>query len=114
MDTPGYKELTIFDTLCLFYGVLLGFYAGICNQCNYGYLKQQGVQYTTQDNGKTTRQTSNSIVQTVKYDRSNLLSWAKYRKLTVFSNEDIKRIKLLDLKQSFRGKSGKKGTKMGI
>ena len=45
MDTPGFKELTIFDILCVFYGVLLGFYAGICNQCNYGYLKQQGVQY---------------------------------------------------------------------
>ena len=111
MDTPGYKELTIFDSLCIFYGVLLGFYAGICNQCNYGYLKQQGVQYTAQDNGTATRQTSNSIVQTIKYDRSDLLSWAKYRKLSGFSNEDIKRIKLLDLKQSFRGKRGKKRTK---
>ena len=90
MDTLGYKELIIFDILYLFYGVLLGFYAGICNQCNYGYLKQQGVQYTAQDNGMKTCQTSRSIVQTIKYDRSDLLSWAKYRKLSGFSNEDRK------------------------
>ena len=57
------------------------------------------------------RQSFNSIVQTIKYDRSNLLSWAKYRKLSGFSNEDIKRIKLLNLKQSFRGNRGKKRTK---
>ena len=43
MDTPGFKGVTIFDILCLFYGVLLGFYVGICMQCKYGYLKQQGV-----------------------------------------------------------------------
>ena len=47
MDTPGFKEVTIFDILCLFYGVLLGFYVGICKQCNHGYLKQQGVQHKT-------------------------------------------------------------------
>ena len=41
MDIPGFKELTIFDILCLYYGVLLGFYVGICNQCIYGYLKHQ-------------------------------------------------------------------------
>ena len=35
----------------------------------------------------------------------------KYGKLSSFSNEDIKRIKLLNLKQSFRGKRGKKRTK---
>ena len=57
------------------------------------------------------RQTFNSVVQPIKYDRSNLLSWAKYRKLSSFSNEDIKRIKLLNLKQSFMGKRGKKRTK---
>ena len=90
----------------------MGFYVGISNQCNYGYLKQQGVrQYTEQENGKTMRQTSNSIVQAIKYDRSYLLSFAKYRKLSGFSNDDIKRIKLLGLKQSFRGKRGKKRTK---
>ena len=54
--------------------------------------------YTEQDNGKTMRQTSNSIVQAIKYDRSYLLSLAKYRKLSGFSNDDMKRIKLLDLK----------------
>ena len=108
---PGFKVLTIFDKLCLFYGVLLGFYVGICKQCNYGYLKQQGVQYTAQDNGMIIRQSFNSIVQTIKYDRSDLLSWAKYRKLSGFSNEDTKRIKLLNLKQSFRSKRGKKRTK---
>ena len=101
MDTLGLKGVTIFEILCLFYGVLLGFYVGICKQCNYGYLKQQGVQYTTQDKGIIMRQTSNSVVQPIKYDRSELLSWAKYRKLSGFSNEDIKRIKLLNLKQSF-------------
>ena len=111
MDTPRFKELTIFDILCLFYGVLLGFYVGICKQCNYGYIKQQGVQYTAQDNGMIIRQSFNNIVQTIKYDRSDLLSWAKYRKLSGFSNVDIKRIKLLNLKQSFRGKRGEKRTK---
>ena len=104
MDTQGLKGVTMLDILCLFYGVLLGFYVGICKQCNY--FKQQEVQYTTQDNG-----TSNSVEQPIKYDRSELLSWAKYRKLSGFSNEDIKRIKLLNLKQSFRGKRGKKRTK---
>ena len=74
MDTLGFKELTIFDILCLLYGLLFGFYSGICKQSNYRYLKQQGVQYTAQDNGMTIRQTSNSIVQTIKYDRSDLLS----------------------------------------
>ena len=74
-------------------------------------LNNKGVQYTAQDNGMIIRQSLNSIVQTIKYDRSVLLSWAKYRKLSGFSNEDIKRIKLLNLKQSFRGKRGKKRTK---
>ena len=45
MDTPGLKGVTIFDILCLFFGVLLGFYLGIPKQCLFGYLKQQGVQY---------------------------------------------------------------------
>ena len=68
-------------------------------------------QYIAQDNEKATRHTFNSIVQTIKYDRSYLLSWAKYRKLSGSSNDDIKRIKLLDLKQSLRGKRGKKRKK---
>ena len=63
------------------------------------------------ENGKTMWQISNSIVQAIQYDRSYLLNLAKYRKLSGFSNNDIKRIKLLDLKQSFRGKRGKKRTK---
>ena len=50
-------------------------------------------------------------VQPIKYNRSELLSWAKYRKLTGFSNKDMTRIKLLNLRQSFRGKRGKKRTK---
>ena len=112
MDIPGFKGLTLFDILCSYYGVVLGFYVGICNQCNYGYLKEQGVrQYTDQDNGKAMRQASNSIVQAIKYDRSYLLSLAKNRKLSGFSNNDIKRIKLLDLKQSLWGKRGKKRKK---
>ena len=111
MDTPGFKEITIFDILCLFYGVLLGFYVGMCKQFNYGYLKQQGEQYTAQDNGMKIRQTFNSVVQPIKYDRSDLISWEKYMKLSGFSNEDIKNIKLINLKQSFRGKKGK--NKMG-
>ena len=112
MDIPGFKGLTLFDILCSYYGVLLGFYVGIYNQCNYGYLKQQGVrQYTEHDSGKAMRQTYNSIVQAIKYDRSYILSLAKYRKLSSFSNDDIKSIKVLDLKQSFRGKTGKKRTK---
>ena len=90
MDKPGFKEVTIFDILCLFYGVLLGFYFGICKQC-----KQPVVQYTAQDNGimirqnaaqdngMIIRQTFNSVVQPIKYDRSDLLSWAKYRKFWV-------------------------------
>ena len=53
MDIPGFKVLTLFDILCSYYGILLGFYVGICKQCNYGYLKQQGVrQYTEQDSGR--------------------------------------------------------------
>ena len=83
MDVPGFKDLTIFDILCLFHGVLFGFYVGICKQCNYGYLKQQGVQYTAQDSGMIIRQSFNSIEQTIKYDRSDLLSWDKYRKEAV-------------------------------
>ena len=86
MDTPGFKELTIFNILCVFYGVLLGFYVGICKQCNYGYLKQ-GVQYTMQETEMIIRQSFKSIVQTIKYDRSDLFSWAKYRKLSGFSNK---------------------------
>ena len=39
MDIPGFKGLTLFDILCSYYGVSLGFYVGICNQCNYGYNK---------------------------------------------------------------------------
>ena len=105
MDTLRFKGVTMFDILCLFYGVLLGFYVGICKQCNCEYFKQE-VWYTTQDNG-----TSNSVVQPIKYDRSELPSWTKYRKLSGFSNEGIKRIKLLNLKQSFRGKRGNKRTK---
>ena len=63
MDIPGVKGLTLFDILCSYNGVLLGLYVGICNQCNYGYLKQQGVrQYTEQDNGKAMRKTSTSII----------------------------------------------------
>ena len=105
MDTLGLKGVAVFDILCLVYGVFLGLYVRICKQCNYEYFKQQEVQYTTQDNG-----TSNSVVQPIKYDRSELLSWANYRKLSGFSNDDIKRMKLLNLKQSFRGKKGKKRT----
>ena len=111
MDISGFKGLTLYDILCSYYGVLLGFYVGKWKQCNYGYLKQQGVrQYTEQDNGKAVWQTSNSIVKAIKNDRSYLLSLAKYRKLSGFSNDDMKRIKLLDLKQSFRSKRGKKRT----
>ena len=53
------------------------------------------------------RQTSNSTVHVIKYDRSYILSLAKYRKLSGFSNGDVRRIIL----QSFRGKRGKKRTK---
>ena len=35
MDTQDLKRVTLLDILCLFYGVLLGFYVGICKQCNY-------------------------------------------------------------------------------
>ena len=94
MATLGLKGVTMFDFLCLFYGVLLGFFVGICKQCNH--FKQQEEQYITQDNG-----TSNSVEQPIKYDRSELLSWAKYRKLSGFSHEDIKRIKLLELETIF-------------
>ena len=67
MGIPGFKRLTLFDILCTYYGFVLGFYVGICNQCNYGYLKQQGVrQYIEEDNIKVMRQTSNSIVQAIK------------------------------------------------
>ena len=102
------KGVTMFDFLCLFYGVLLGFYVRICKQCNY--FKQQKEQYTTQDNG-ISNSVEQLVEQPIKYDRSELLNWAKYRKLRGFSNEDIKRIKLLNLKQTFRGKRGKKRTK---
>ena len=95
MDTQDLKRVTLLDILCLFYGVLLGFYAGICKQCNY----EQKLQCTTQGNGL-----SNSEAKHINYDRSELLRWAKHMKLTGFSNEDIKRIKLLNLRQSFRGK----------
>ena len=95
MDTQDLKRVTLLDILCLFYGVLLGFYAGICKQCNYEHV----VQCTTQGNGLP-----NSGVKQINYDRSELLRWAKYRKLTGFTNEDINRIKLLNLRQSFRGK----------
>ena len=78
--------------------MLLGFYAGICKQCNY----EHEVQCTTQGNGL-----SNSGAKQINHDRSELLRWAKYRKLTGFSNEDINRIKLLNLRQSFRGKKRK-------
>ena len=98
-DTQDLKRVTLLDILCLFYGVLLGFYAGICKQCNYEHM----VQCTTQGNGLT-----NSGVKQINYDRSELLRWAKYRKLTGFTNEDINRIKLLNLRQSFRGKKGNK------
>ena len=97
IDILGFKGLTLFDILSSYYRGLLGFYVGICNQCNHGHFKQGIRQYTAQDNGKAMRQTSNSIVQAIKYDRSYLLSWAKYQKLSGFSNDDIKRIKLLDL-----------------
>ena len=102
MDTQDLKRVTLLDILCLFYGVLLGFYAGICKQCNY----EHEVQCTTQGNGLF-----NSGAKQINYDRSELLRWAKYRKLTGFSNEDINMIKLLNLRQSFRGKKGNKRTK---
>ena len=74
MDTQGgLKGVTMLDILCLFYGVLLGFYVRICKQCNYEYFKQQEVQCTAQDNG-----TSNSGTQPIKYDRYELISWEKY------------------------------------
>ena len=95
MDTQDLKGVTLLDILCLFYGVLLGFYIGIWKQCNY----EQELQCTTQGNGL-----SNSEAKHINYDRFELLRWAKYRKLTGYSNEDIKRIKLLNLRQSFRGK----------
>ena len=42
MDTQDLKGVTLLDILCLFYGVLLGFYIGICKQYNYeqGYSAQ--------------------------------------------------------------------------
>ena len=46
MDTQGWKGVTMLDILCLFYGVLLGFYVGICKQCNYEYLNNK--RYSTQ------------------------------------------------------------------
>ena len=95
MDTKGLKRVTLLDIFCLFYGVLLGFYAGICKQWNY----EHEIQCTTQRKGLP-----NSEVKQINYDRSELLRWAKYKKLTGFTKEDINRIKLLNLKQSFRGK----------
>ena len=56
----------------------------------------------------------NSGVKQINYDRSELLRWVKYRKLTGFTNEDINRIKLLNLRQSFRGKKGNKRTKWDV
>ena len=47
MDTQDLKGVTLLDILCLFYGVLLGFYIGICKQYNY----EQELQCTTQGNG---------------------------------------------------------------
>ena len=105
MDTQDLKRVTLLDILSLFYGVLLGFYAGICKQCNSEHV----VQCTTQGNGLP-----NSGVKQINYDRSELLRWAKYRKLTGFTNEDINRIKLLNLRQSFRGKKGNKRTKWDV
>ena len=105
MDTQDLKRVTLLDILCLFYGVLLGFYAGICKQCNY----EHEVQCTTQGNGLPNRG-----VKQINYDTSELLRWAKYRKLTGFTNEDINRIKLLNLKQSFRGKKGNRRTKWDV
>ena len=99
MDTQELKGVTLLDILCLFYGVLLGFYIGICKQYNY----EQELQCTTQGNGL-----SNCEAKHINYDRFELLRLAKYRKLTGYSNEDIKRIKLLNLRQSFRGKKGNK------
>ena len=105
MDTQDLKRITLLDILCLFYGVLLGFYAGICKQCNY----EHEIQCTSQGKGLP-----NSGVKQISYDRSELLRWAKYRKLTGFTNEDINRIKLLNLKQSFRGKKGNRRTKWDV
>ena len=98
MDTQELKGVALLDILCLFYGVLLGFYIGICKQYNY----EQELQCTTQGNGL-----SNSEAKHINYDRFELLRLAKYRKLTGYSNEDIKRIKLLNLRQSFRGQKRK-------
>ena len=51
MDTQGgLKGVTMLDILCLFYGVLLGFYVRICKQCNYEYFK------TTRGTVHSTRQ----------------------------------------------------------
>ena len=105
MDTHDLKRVTLLDILCLFYGVLLGFYIGICKQYNY----EQELQCTTQGNGL-----SNSEAKHINYDTSELLRWAKYRKLTGYSNEDIKRIKLLNLRQSFKGKKGNKRAKWDV
>ena len=105
MDTQELKGVTLLDILCLFYGVLLGFYIGICKQYNY----EQELQCTTQGNGL-----SNSEAKHINYDRFELLKLAKYRKLTGYSNEDIKRIKLLNLRQSFRGKKGNKRVKWDV
>ena len=99
------------DFLCLFYGVLLGFYVGVCKQCNH--FKQQEEWYTTQDKG-ISNSVEQLIEQPIKYDRSELLNCAKYRKLSGFSDEDIKRIKLFNLKQTFRGKREKKRTKCDV
>ena len=99
------NRVTLLDILCLLYGVLLGFYAGICKQCNYEHV----IQCTTQRKGLP-----NNEVKQINYDRSELLRWAKYRKLTGFTKEDINRIKLLNLKQSFRGKKGNRRTKWDV
>ena len=56
----------------------------------------------------------NSGVKQISYDRSESLRWAKYRKLTGFTSEDINRIKLLNLKQSFRCKRGNRRTKWDV
>ena len=64
MDTQDLKGVTLLDILCLFYGVLLGFYIGKCKQYNY----EQELQCTTQGNGL-----SNSEAKHINYDRFELL-----------------------------------------
>ena len=95
----------MFDFLCLFYGVLLGFYVGICKQCNP--FKQQEKQYTTQDKG-ISNSVEQLIEQPIKYDRSELLNWEKYRKLSGFSNEDIKGSNYLTWNNFLEGKEERK------